>query len=93
MITLFGQFAIFIAHYLSKMLVCPLDFSTRQKDRFEFFRFGEHAVLARSVPRGSSTPAGRMWGGRRRPGLSGQPGSAVCGHPDPALDLRIPVPF
>lgn len=59
MITLFGQFAIFITHYLSKMLVCPLGFSTRQKDRFEFFRFGEHAVLVRSVPHGSSTQRGR----------------------------------
>ena len=61
------------------MLVCPSDFSTRQKDRFEFFRSGEHAVLARSVrprsgrrvPRGSST----RWGGRGAAG--GRLGSTV----------------
>lgn len=30
MITSFSRFVILIARYLSKILVCPLDFSTRQ---------------------------------------------------------------
>lgn len=86
MITSFGQFAIFITHYLSKMLVCPLEFSTRQKDRCEFFRFGEHAVWARSVrplaaPRPGGADVGRPAEGR----VQRAAGSAACGRTSPLL--------
>lgn len=63
MITSFSRFVILIARYLSKILVCPLDFSTRQ---IWVFQIREHAVLVQSVrphsgrrgPRSSSTQRG-----------------------------------